>query len=198
MNTEQGVTTPKDYFNGKVVVITGNSKHTRADVRRAVLDLGGHIVGAVTNKVDIVLFGRPINTSKAIRAKELDLEMWSISHFMEEYSACRLQPAAVNDDPAANFMYHFKTTIMVDLSLGSVNIAELSDTPNPQYQRVLHCHGFINIDEQPLNNEQVAAFEHCIMTRARDVAEEQFGLERVIVEKAVIIIDSINLIGSNQ
>lgn len=191
---------PKNHINGKTVVIAGNDgQHTRAEVRRAVLALGGHIVGSVSAKVDLLIYAFNAG-AKLDRAKTLEIDILPIHTFMELYEADVLASVeeTPNDTPAANFMYHFKTTIMVDLSLGSVNIAELSDTPNPQYQRVLHCHGFINIDEQPLNNDQVVAFEHCIMERARGVAMEQFGLERVIVEKAVIIIDSINLIGSNQ
>lgn len=201
-------------LNGKTVVITGSTHpHTRNQVRQAVIACGGHIVGSVTSKVDFVLVGSEPD-SKYDKAQKLSIDIIHIKVFMQMYKDDQFEalkpqetlstdymlpaPAHVHsfEPKTPVFMYHFKTTLMVDLSMGDENMALKRDVPNPQYQRILHTHGFINIDCQPTDEDQVAAFEHCIFERARVCAVEKFGVAQVVVDHAVIIIDSINLVGS--
>ena len=96
------------------------------------------------------------------------------------------------------FFYHFKCTVCVDLRLGKTNMANSPEPPmDPRmYQRILHVYGPFESD-QHINNGDYYQYcvEELITPQARRTAHEHYGIAMESLEEAVIIVDSINLLG---
>ncbi len=90
------------------------------------------------------------------------------------------------------YFYHFKSTAMLVFDMVP-NISE-----SPLNQRVLHIHGAFDLNIDIHDHAAYEVAQDIIFQQTREIMVDKFDLDSEFTEKAVIIVDSINLIGQKQ
>jgi DNA ligase (NAD+) len=74
-------------LSGKTFVITGTLSRPREDIQKSIEDAGGKVVSAVSNKVTAIITNEPSsNSSKAKKARELQIPFWSEDELTKKLS----------------------------------------------------------------------------------------------------------------
>ncbi|HLV50274.1 MAG TPA: BRCT domain-containing protein, partial [Erysipelothrix sp.] len=84
VNVEYKGSVTSDRFLDMRFVLTGTlTQLKRNDAKKIITELGGSVIGSVSSKTDVVVYGESAG-SKLTKAHELGIETWDEARFLKE------------------------------------------------------------------------------------------------------------------